>query len=82
MESHAQAPPTPVRQISSIARQVDGTRIELMCPLCENWTDAGLGYRNLQMVGTHADALNPIVKCMVKSCGHVFSPKWLAQEAT
>lgn len=52
-----------------------------MCPRCSNWTDAAFGYKNLQMVGEHAQVLNPIIKCMQRGCLHTFSPKWLAQEA-
>lgn len=70
-------------QISSILRRVpDGGagRLEMMCPRCETWTDAGMGFKNLQMVKEHIGALNPIVKCLVKSCGHTFSPRWLMME--
>lgn len=52
----------------------------MMCPRCGNWTDAGLGYKTLQIMRAHQDALNPVVKCMKRDCGHTFSPKWLASE--
>jgi hypothetical protein len=74
--AQAAATENSVRTISSILRQLASGRLEMMCPRCETWTDAGLGYKNLQMVKEHQSALNPIVKCM--SCGHTFSPKWLS----
>lgn len=66
--------------ISSILRSSDSGRLEMMCPRCNRWDDAALGYKNLQMIGKHKHCLNPIVKCMKKDCGHTFSPKWLAVE--
>ena len=36
---------TTATQISSILRRAEDGRLEMMCPRCKNWTDAGLGYK-------------------------------------
>lgn len=75
------AGPSPQLSKSPLIRVVkdadEKQRVEMLCPRCECWQDV-LAYKNPEMVGKFANALNAIVKCA--RCRHLFSPRWLNEE--
>lgn len=52
--------------------------MEMLCPRCESWFEAALGFKPLEMMAKFKSSLNPVLRCL--HCKHTFSPKWLATE--